>query len=119
MLFIVQFIDVYADHPERLAEREQHMAAHLAYLAEHGEHIVAAGALRASAAEAPSGGIWILSVESESAAETLYKGDPFWRAGLRKSVSVSRWARAFWCPAFIDCMAAIGTGQASATAFSK
>jgi uncharacterized protein len=111
MLFVVQFDDVYFDHAERLPERDPHMAAHLTYLAGHSHQIVAAGALRPSTDSAPSGGIWIVSAESKSAVETLYKNDPFWLAGLRKSVSVSHWAKAFWCPSFTDCMAERGSGE--------
>ena len=33
MLFIVQFGDVYEDHPERLPKRRRHMLAHLTFLA--------------------------------------------------------------------------------------
>lgn len=110
MLFIVQFEAVYADHPERLPEREQHMAAHLAYLAQHGDRVVAAGALRASPDAMPFGGIWILNAETKAAAEAFCQNDPFWQAGLRKSVRVSHWAKAFWSPSFADCMTAIGVG---------
>ncbi len=108
MLFIVQFEDVYAEQPERLPEREQHMPEHLAFLAEHGALVFAAGALRSSTDGTPSGGIWILNAESKAAAEALYKDDPFWKAGLRKSVCVSHWAKAFWSPAFTGCMSAFG-----------
>ena len=48
MLFVIQFVDVYGDHPELLPQRDKLMAAHLAYLAEHNENLIAAGALRAS-----------------------------------------------------------------------
>jgi len=48
MLFVVQFEDVYADQPERLPERQQHMPSHLAFLAQHPDKVVAAGALRGS-----------------------------------------------------------------------
>ena len=104
MLFIVQFEDIYADQPERLPERAQHMPAHLAFLAAHGEQVIAAGALRDSADGVPNGGIWILNMENKVAAESFYKDDPFWKAGLRKSVRVSLWAKAFWSPAFTECM---------------
>ena len=106
MLFIVQFEDVYAEQPERLPERAQHMPDHLAFLARHGDRLVAAGALRASADSMPTGGIWILNAQSKAEAEAFYQDDPFWRAGLRKSVQVSHWAQAFWSPAFADCMRA-------------
>jgi len=29
MVFVIQFEDIYADQPERLPERQQHMPAHL------------------------------------------------------------------------------------------
>lgn len=109
MLFVVQFEDVYAEQPHRLPERAQHMAAHLAFLAGRGNRVIAAGALRSSTKDSmPTGGIWILNAESHAAAEAFYKDDPFWKAGLRKSVRVSHGAKAYWSPAFTGCMGASG-----------
>jgi hypothetical protein len=108
VLFVVQFEDVYIDHPERLPERAQHMPEHLAFLAQNDERVIAAGALRPSADGMPLGGIWIVNAEDKAAVEDFYKRDPFWKAGLRKSVRVSYWAKAFWSPAFTDCVAAFG-----------
>lgn len=104
MLFIVQFEDIYSDQPERLAERALHMPNHLAFLAAHSERVVASGALRDSVDGMPNGGIWILNMESKDEAESFYKDDPFWKAGLRKSVRVSHWAKAFWSPSFAECI---------------
>lgn len=106
VLFIVQFEDVYAEQPERLPERAQHMPAHLAYLAAHGEQIIAAGALRPQLDGVPSGGIWIVNADNLATVDSLCRDDPFWQAGLRKSVRISHWAKAFWSPAFATCMAA-------------
>jgi uncharacterized protein YciI len=108
MLFVIQFEDVYAEQPHRLPERAQHMADHLAFLAGHDDRVIAAGALRPSVDGMPTGGIWILNAESQAAAAAFYKDDPFWKAGLRKSVRVSHWAKAYWSPAFTDCMGASG-----------
>jgi len=72
-------------------------AAHdgsLAFLAGHGDEVIAAGALRPFPDAMPTGGIWVLDVESQEVAESFYKDDPFWKAGLRKSVRVSHWAKA-------------------------
>ena len=63
---------------------------------------------RPSADGTPTGGIWIIDAESHAAAETFYKDDPFWKAGLRKSVRVSHWAKAYWSPAYAECMRASG-----------
>jgi hypothetical protein len=109
VLFVVQFDDVYAEQPERLPERTQHMREHLAFLARHSDLVVAAGALRPSEEGTPSGGIWILNAESKDAVEVFYKEDPFWKAGLRKSVRVSHWAKAFWSEGFTDCIDAFDT----------
>ena len=106
MLFIVQFEDIYAQHPERLPERAHHMPAHLAFLARHEKQVIAAGALRPAADAAPTGGIWIVNAPSKEAAEALLRQDPFWVAGLRESVRVSHWAKAFWSMPFAACMEA-------------
>ena len=108
MLFVVQFEDVYAGQPERLPERQQHMPAHLAFLAQHPDQVVAAGALRSSQEGTPLGGIWIVNAPDQAAVETLYQADPFWTAGLRRSVHVNHWAKAFWSPGFTDCMSSFG-----------
>lgn len=108
MLLIVQFEDIYADQPERLPDRASLMAAHLKFLEDQGNQVVASGALRETDDGIPQGGIWILNMESKAAAEALYKEDPFWKAGLRKSVKVSVWAKAVWSPAFTECMNTIG-----------
>ena len=106
VLFVVQFEDVYLEQPERLPERAQHMQAHLDYLALHGDQIIAAGALRPTLDGVPTGGIWIVHADSIATVDTLCRDDPFWQAGLRKSVRISHWAKAFWSPAFATCMAA-------------
>ena len=105
MLFIVQFEDVYADQPERLPERAAHMKDHLTFLADHGDWVITAGALRPTPDGAPTGGSWIVNAESRAEVEALYQYDPFWRAGLRKSVRVSHWAKAHWSAPFTACMA--------------
>ena len=110
MLFIVQFEDVYADHPERMPERAQHMPDHLAFLERHADQVIAAGALRPAEDSAPVGGVWIVNAPSKAGAEALLRQDPFWVAGLRKSVRVSHWARAFWSPPFAACMEASRAG---------
>lgn len=108
MLFVVQFEDVYADQPERLPERQQHMPTHLAFLAQHPDKVVAAGALRGSQEGTPLGGIWIVNAPDQAAVEALYQADPLWKAGLRRSVRIHHWAKAFWSPGFTDCMNSFG-----------
>lgn len=112
MLFVIEFEDIYTDQPERLAQRAEHMAAHLAYLARHADTLVACGALRDAPEGTPTGGLWIAKLTDAQAAQALIEGDPFWRAGLRKSVRVHHWAQAFWSPAFAQCMHSLGVPAA-------
>lgn len=107
MLFIVHFEDIYAEKPELLPDRALHMPEHLAFLAANADRVVASGALRDTPDGVPIGGVWILNIETKAEAESFYKGDPFWKAGLRKSVRVSHWAKAHWSPAFAECILAM------------
>ena len=106
MLFIVQSQDVYADHPERLPERALHLPEHLAFLERNAGQVIAAGALRPTEDAALVGGVWIVNASSKAEAEALLRQDPLWVAGLRRSVRVSHWAKAFWSPPFAACMEA-------------
>jgi hypothetical protein len=45
------------------------------------------------------------------AVETSYQADPFWTDGLRRSVRVHHWAKAFWSPGFTECMHALGAAE--------
>jgi uncharacterized protein YciI len=111
MLFIVQFEDIYAERPERLSERALHMPDHLAFLEANADRVVASGALRDTPDGMPNGGVWILNMETKVEAESFYKEDPFWKAGLRKSVRVSHWAKAHWSNAFTECIQAMNDEQ--------
>ena len=104
MLFIVQFEDIYADQPERLADRSTHMDDHLAFLSALGNHLVASGALRETEDGVPQGGIWIVNALNKAEVEAWVQEDPFWKMGLRKSVRISVWAKAVWSPAFAECI---------------
>ena len=77
MVFFVQFEDIYEDQPERLPERQQHMPAHLAFLAQHSDKVVAFGAIRDSQEGTPLGGIWIVNAPDQATVETFYQSNPF------------------------------------------
>jgi len=104
MLFIVQFEDIYADQPQRLPDRAAHMDAHLAFLSALGDRVVASGALRDAVDGVPHGGLWIVNAMNKAEVEAWVKEDPFWKAGLRKSIRISVWAKAVWSTAFTDCI---------------
>ena len=108
MLFIVQFQDVYSEKPELLPLRAEVMPAHINFLEANADKVIASGALRDAPDSQPLGGVWIIAASDRSSVEALYQEDPFWKAGLRKSVTVRHWSKAAWSPAFTEAMSAIG-----------
>ena len=77
------------DDPTRAAERERLDAAHRAYLAEHAQRVVLAGALgRAGPGELASGEFWVVRAASELEARELIESDPLFGARVRRSIRV-------------------------------
>lgn len=91
MLFIVQFVD----HPQQQALRQSQMAAHLQWLNEHQETVLQAGSLRERVDAPALGGLWIVDAADKEAVLNLLQTDPFWIHGLRASVEVLHWSKAF------------------------
>jgi len=91
MLLAVLFEDDPAAGPEI---RRRHMPAHLAFLERHGAQIRAAGPLQDSDGGA-AGGLWLVEADDHAAVEALVKADPFWAAGLRRTVRLLGWNRVF------------------------
>lgn len=91
MLYVILF----DDDPARIEARHQNTQAHLDFLAKHGDRILGAGSLRDEPGGTPSGGMWIIDVADRAEAEALYRDDPFWTAGLRRSVTIRHWSKAF------------------------
>jgi len=91
MLFAVRF----EDHAGRAAVRSAHLDAHIAWLDRHRDVVLVGGSLRRNPGETPIGGLWIVEAESAEAVTALIAGDPFWTAGLRRSVEVLHWSKAF------------------------
>jgi len=91
MLYVIMF----EDDPTKLAVREAQMQAHIEWLDRNKDRVLVAGSLREAAGATPSGGLWIVDVVDRAAADTIYRDDPFWTEGLRKSVTVKYWSKAF------------------------
>jgi hypothetical protein len=91
MLFIARFMN----NPEKAAQLPQFYPAHLQWLKEHEDVILVPGALRAEPDAPPVGGLWIVRADSKAEVETLFKTDPFWANGLRKSYEILYWFKAF------------------------
>ncbi len=90
-LFVVQF----EDDPTLAYVRPRLMPDHLSFLERNGVAIRAAGPLRDIAADTPAGGLWLVEATDASAVDALVRQDPFWPAGLRRSVRVLEWTRVF------------------------
>lgn len=91
MLFVVQF----RDDPDQRHLRPELMAAHLAFLKANEARVRVAGSLRKESDDRAIGGMWIVDVEQYGDVRELYEQDPFWTGGLRASVEVYRYAKAF------------------------
>lgn len=50
-----------------------------------------------------------MNAPDRAAVEALTREDPFWQAGLRRSVRVHHWAKAVWSAPFAACMEALDT----------
>lgn len=80
--------------------REKLRDAHLAYLAQHEHMLVIGGAMLPDAGgDGRLGSVLILNVPGRKEADAFSEGEPFRRAGLYKSVKITRMRRAQWNPA--------------------
>ena len=41
------------------------------------------------------GGLWIIDAKDEADVREIFKDDPFWTNGMRASVRINRWVKAF------------------------
>jgi hypothetical protein len=91
MLYVI----IFEDDSSKLDVREKQMQAHIEWLDRNKDKVLVAGSLREAAGATPSGGLWIVDVPDRAAADAIYRDDPFWTEGLRKSVVVKYWSKAF------------------------
>jgi len=91
MLYAVWFEDDEA-HAD---ERPGRLPDHLAFLADRGRQITAAGPLAEASTGTPAGGLWLVEADDTDAVESLIREDPFWPTGLRKSYRILQWTRVF------------------------
>lgn len=89
------FVALFDDDPEQLSVRQDRMDAHLAYLDREKDRILVGGSLREAPDQSARGGLWIIEASDRQEAEKLCHGDPFWTGGLRMSVTVLHWSKAF------------------------
>ena len=90
------FAIITTDKPGHAAVRDDHQAAHKAYLDENKHRLLAAGAMLEDDGTTAHGGILIVDTDSRQEAEDFVQGDPFSHAGLFASVTITRWRKAFF-----------------------
>jgi len=91
MLFIVQF----EDKPGTGELREKLLKSHFEFLDLMKDRVLVAGSLREVPGDKPVGGLWIIEAENEAEIKDIFKDDPFWTNGLRATVRINRWHKAF------------------------
>ena len=91
MLFIVQF----EDKPGVAALREKLFADHIKFLDANKEKVLVPGSVREVPSDRPLGGLWIVEAKDEAEVRDIFKGDPFWTNGMRASVRINGWKKAF------------------------
>ncbi len=91
MLFIVQF----EDKPGVSELRKKLFEEHIAYLDKMKDKVLVPGSMREVPTDRPLGGLWIVDAEDEEGVKALFKDDPFWVNGMRASVRINRWVKAF------------------------
>jgi uncharacterized protein YciI len=91
MLFIVQF----EDKPDVAEKRQELFASHKEFLDRSKDKVLVPGSLREVPSDKPLGGLWIVEADDEQGVRDIFKYDPFWTGGLRASVRINRWHKAF------------------------
>ncbi|KAA5834403.1 YciI family protein [Saccharopolyspora hirsuta] len=88
------FIETF-DKPDHQQVRLDNRPAHLEFLAEHKDLLLACGAKLADGDDTASGGVYLLDVETRAEAEDFIARDPFTRAELFAEVKITRWRKAY------------------------
>jgi uncharacterized protein YciI len=94
------YIMVNEDRPpdEATPIRDATREAHLAYLERHKNIVVLAGGTLAEDGKTRTGSVFIVNVTNRQTAEKFSAEEPFRRAGLFKSVRITRMRRGQWNP---------------------
>lgn len=81
------------DKPGQAAVRAENRAAHLDYLKGFADKVVIAGPLLSEDGAGMIGSLLLMAFESRAEAEAFAVGDPYGKAGLFQSVTVTPWKK--------------------------
>lgn len=90
------FMIYSVDKPDSKAIRDEHRAAHYAFLQQHQGKLLASGGLQDDSGERFIGSSILLDVDTRAEAQAFVDEDPFTQAGLAQAVVISRWKKAFF-----------------------
>ena len=83
------------DKPNHAHVRERERPAHLAFLAQHTEKLLACGPKLNDDGQGAHGSLYVLDVDTRDEAERFIAADPYALAELFERVSVVRWRKAY------------------------
>lgn len=86
------------DDPARTHLRTELFDVHVAYLAANKDKIVLGGAQLLEDGTTRHGSVFVLNMPDLAAAEAFSKEEPFRKAGLFRTIRISRMRRATWHP---------------------
>lgn len=92
---VVPFIIETFDKPEHQHVRKAARAAHLAFLDENKNLLLACGAKLADDGTDLGGGLYVVALETREEAQRFIESDPFYAVGLFERVTLTRWRKAY------------------------
>ena len=90
------------DKPNTASVREQFLKPHREYLQSQKRILVLAGATQNDDGTEAIGSLFVLNVSSRAAAKAFSDGDPFTKAGVFASVTITRMRKGQWNPEAAD-----------------
>ena|SRR5690606_20187424 len=94
MLYIIY----QEDGPHAAELRKRHRDAHFAYLERHKDILVLGGALLEDDSDKRIGSVLIVNVPGRAEAEAFSRDEPLRKAGVFRSVKITRMRRGQWNP---------------------
>jgi uncharacterized protein YciI len=86
------------DNPNSAAIREKVLQVHRDYLQSQKKILVLAGATQSDDGTQAIGSMFVVNVDSRAKAKAFSDGDPFTKAGVFKSVTITRMRKGQWNP---------------------
>ena len=90
----MRYVITCVDKPNHQTVRMENRPTHVAYLESHLDNMLCAGPTLDSSGT-PSGSVLILNFDSLADAESWAKQDPYAKAGLFESVTITAWKKVF------------------------